>query len=122
MQTRKEYAVSLGLASPGRGRMSKEAHEAIRAAEAEGMVFADKAAPKPVELVNVKTIKPEVKVRDIGKQLTGYTEEGWAVGFSNCRRCHKHANYCQCADGILTPSIVVTLDPASIDVLGYDHG
>lgn len=121
MQTRKEYAVSLGLASPGRGRMSKEAHEAIRAAEAEGMVFADKASPKPVEIVNVK-YEPQTKVRDIGKQLTGYTKEGWAVGFDRCRRCHQHANYCQCREGILAPSIVVTLDRKSLDVLGYDHG
>jgi hypothetical protein len=45
MTTRREYAISLGLATPGRGRMSREAHAAIEEAEAEGKVFSD---PKPV--------------------------------------------------------------------------
>lgn len=39
MTTRREYAISLGLASPGRGRMSREANAAIAKAEAEGTVF-----------------------------------------------------------------------------------
>lgn len=43
--TRREYAISQGLAQPGKGRMSREAHTAIEKAEAEGMVFAD---PKPM--------------------------------------------------------------------------
>lgn len=37
----KEYAVSKGLARPGKGRMSREAHEAIRKAIDEGMSFSD---------------------------------------------------------------------------------
>jgi hypothetical protein len=42
MQTRREYAASLGLAEMGkRGRMSVAANEAIKAAEAAGTVFAD---------------------------------------------------------------------------------
>lgn len=52
MQTRREYAVSLGLAKPGRGRMSSEAHSAINKALAEGMRFsdvrADSDSSKPV--------------------------------------------------------------------------
>src|ERR1041384_6133293 len=42
MQTRREYAASLGLAEMGkRGRMSAKANEAVKAAEAAGTVFAD---------------------------------------------------------------------------------
>lgn len=37
----KDYAVSLGLAKPGKGRMSKEAHAAIQKAIGEGMSFSD---------------------------------------------------------------------------------
>lgn len=45
---RKEFAVSLGLAIPGKGRMSREANEAVAKAESEGMVFDDsKSAPAP---------------------------------------------------------------------------
>jgi len=122
LQSRKEYAVSLGLAKPGRGRLSKEAWEAIRKAEAEGVEFSDRSAPTVSNPVNVPrmTTKPTVKVRDIGTQLTGYTKEGWAVGFTNCRRCHQHANYCNCQAGILAPSIVVTLDRDTVGVVVSD--
>lgn len=41
MQTRREYAISLGLAVPGRGRLSAKAHEAINKAENSGMKFSD---------------------------------------------------------------------------------
>lgn len=47
MGTKREYAISLGLATPGRGRLSREAHSAIDKAISEGMTFSD-AAPKPV--------------------------------------------------------------------------
>lgn len=39
--TRKDYAISLGLATAGRGRMSLAAHEAVNKAIAEGMSFSD---------------------------------------------------------------------------------
>ncbi len=123
MQSRKEYAVSLGLAKPGRGRLSKEAWAAIHKAEQDGVQFSDKSAPvvsQPVNVVPKMSTKPTVKVRDIGKQLIGYTREGWTVGFTNCRRCHQHANYCECRAGILAPSIVVTLDRDTVDVVVSD--
>ena len=41
MQTRREYAVSLGLAKMTRGRLSLEAKNAIAEAEAKGMKFSD---------------------------------------------------------------------------------
>lgn len=58
--TKREYAISKGLAQPGRGRLSREAHEAISKAEAEGTVFDDtpvfKAPPRTVD--SPKTERP----------------------------------------------------------------
>lgn len=48
MQTKREYAISLGLAQPTRGRMSREAHAAIADAEKAGMTFADAVAARKV--------------------------------------------------------------------------
>lgn len=42
MGTRKDYAISLGLAQPGRGRLSREAHAACDEAEKNGTVFSEK--------------------------------------------------------------------------------
>lgn len=67
----KEWAVSQGLAKAGKGRMSREAHDAVQKAIAGGMVFDDyiigdfkargkaKAAPivKHAPIVKVKTPK-----------------------------------------------------------------
>lgn len=39
--TRKDYAASLGLAKRGKGRMNREATEAVNKAIAEGMTFSD---------------------------------------------------------------------------------
>lgn len=41
MGTRKDYAISLGLATAGRGRMSREALAAVEKAIAEGYIFDD---------------------------------------------------------------------------------
>lgn len=61
MTTRREYAISLGLAQPGRGRMSREANAACDKAEAEGMVF-----DAPV----VKPSRPNPKVAASGVSAT----------------------------------------------------
>lgn len=52
----KDYAVSLGLAKPGKGRMGREATEAVAKARAEGMTFSKEIAVKPQR---VKVTKPE---------------------------------------------------------------
>ena len=51
MVTRRDWLVEKGLAKPGRGRMSKEAHEAINEAIANGMKFSDvkDSGDKPVK-------------------------------------------------------------------------
>lgn len=55
---RKEYAVSLGLATAGRGRLSREALDAIEKARSEGVVF-DDDGPGPV--VTAKPAKTRSK-------------------------------------------------------------
>lgn len=121
---KREYAISLGLASPGRGRLSREAHAAIQKAEDEGMTFADKAPYIPKikdvgETVSY-TKPPQVKVRDIGSGLKGFTEQGWTVGFDTCKNCACHANYCSCKEFGL-PAIVATIDNRTADLLGLKY-
>lgn len=48
MQTEREYAISLGLAKPTRGRMSRVAHAAIADARAQGMTFSDAVAVRKI--------------------------------------------------------------------------
>ncbi len=57
--TKREYAVSLGLAKPSRGKFSTAAKEAIAAKEAEGYVFADATtatAPAPATKDEAKPV------------------------------------------------------------------
>lgn len=73
IQTKREYAVSLGLATMGRGRLSREAHAAIAKAEAEGMVFSD---TKPV--VNTPSAtKPVKPVSNEGAGMIGEIVQLW---------------------------------------------
>lgn len=63
MQTRREYAASLGLAKAGaRGKFSNAAKEAIAKAEADGMTFSDAAPNRPApEPAGQNEPKPEAK-------------------------------------------------------------
>lgn len=61
MQTRREYAASLGLAKMGRGKFSTAAKEAIAKAEAEGIKFSDVAAPTRTAPPATKDTAPVVK-------------------------------------------------------------
>lgn len=56
MATKRDYLVGLGLAKPGRGRFSKEATEALAAAEASGQIFDEPV--KPVKEVATEGDKP----------------------------------------------------------------
>jgi len=63
MQTKREYAASLGLAQAGaRGRLSREAHAAIEKAIAEGMQFSDAnkitVSSKPATPKTIRVGKP----------------------------------------------------------------
>jgi hypothetical protein len=123
---KREYAISLGLAQPGRGRLSREAHAACLKAEADGYVFDEKPQPKPRTTVvseegeTVVYSRPvQEQVRTIDK-LTGYTEDGFKVGFTHCSTCGFHANFCKCPT-IGLPHVVQVLDQTSIEMLGWKH-
>jgi hypothetical protein len=59
MTSRREYAISLGLAKPTRGRLSQAAQDAIAKAESEGMTFTETQSVKPT--VNGNPLPAEPK-------------------------------------------------------------
>jgi hypothetical protein len=89
MQTKREYAASLGLAVAGaRGRLSREAHAAIDKAISEGMTFADPViiakppkpnTPKPEKQVRIKR-EPVAEVGLAGDVKTRYADDQIFVG------------------------------------------
>lgn len=94
MPTKREYAISLGLAQPGRGRLSREAHAAIDKAIAEGMTF-DDAAPvktsvKTDRSVSVKTDRKPSPVESSGIQeiSTRYDNDQLFVGTDSKGKKH----------------------------------
>lgn len=60
--TKREYAISKGLAQPGRGRLSRDAHDAIAKAEAEGMVFDDTTVVVRQKALDVPVVNTEKAV------------------------------------------------------------
>lgn len=63
LQTRRDYAVSKGLAEYKRGRMSKEAWDAIKEAEAAGTKFTDSDQPYP-NPPGIRTAGPRKAARE----------------------------------------------------------
>lgn len=55
--TEKDYAISLGLAKAGRGRMSLDAKKAVQEAKKGGMTFRVKGAPTATVMVAKKPTK-----------------------------------------------------------------
>ena len=130
--TRREYAISLGLATPGRGRMSNDARTAIEKAEAEGMEFSD---PKPVTMKDkaaaraattpTRTSQPVVqkpvqeRAELLSKPFTGKFEvqipggKRKALSERTACTCGASLSYCHCK----TPTVYRTIvDPGSHDV------
>lgn len=115
MTTRREYAASLGLAKPNtRGRLSKEAHEAIAKAEADGMVFTDNAKAKPVVLDSEgQPVLPKPKKDTVMRHVRAYrakTHAGQVIEFGHCSRCKMHVKFCKCQDGPWAPDWLTDLD------------
>lgn len=117
MSSKREWLIARGLAKPGRGRLSREAHEALEQAIADGVVFTDTKETK----YELPPIEPYKKIRSIKRHLIGYTEEGWVVGFDTCGRCSLYVNYCQCKEGVKVPSIVVSLDKYTEKAVKYPN-
>jgi hypothetical protein len=103
--TEKDYAISLGLAKAGRGRMSLEAKKAVQEAKKGGMVFRTKGAPTATVMVakkpskdTEKTVTEEVEVNQYADafyrydrdQMFSYTHNGKTYkinGKGACMNC-----------------------------------
>ena len=105
METRREYAIRLGLAKPGRGRLSAAAHDAINKALADGMRFSD------VPVSDSPVTSEEATKKNTEGTFFGDTPEplyngGWYVvedgnrisisGKEVCRTCMNSLDYHRC--------------------------
>jgi len=113
--TRREYLRSLGFTVGERGRFNSAMK--IELAKYDG-VFDDDIKPLKTHKIKehkptIATVKPGQKRVRENRMLTGYTKEGYKVGFDGCLECHQHMVYCQCKGGILAPRIV-TASPDTI--------
>ena len=101
--TKREYLRSVGFNVGERGRFTDAMLTALK--EFEGN-FDSPTSSKPQHAVAYEDLSQEM-VR-ASRVLKGYTSEGYEVGFITCRSCSQHMIYCDCVDGILAPSIVIT--------------
>lgn len=111
---KRDYAISLGLAKPGRGRLSREAHAAIDKAISEGMVFSDvkpaaapATAPEREHIVDTPKPKPQTAKRNI-KTYTLTTTMGQVIRFGHCARCKQAIMYCGCYNGPRYPEWIAS--------------
>lgn len=110
--TKREYLRSLGFKVGERGRFNDAMK--IELAKYDG-VFDDDI--KPLKTNKIKEYKPkgianptrQKRVRE-SRMLTGYTKEGYRVGFDGCSNCNQHMAYCACKGGLTPPRIVVNCD------------
>lgn len=123
MATKREYAISKGLAKPTRGRLSREAKAEIERARAQGMTFDDDPgvelddsadaelirANQPV--VYAPLVSPPI-IRDIDS-IQGFTEEGFKVSSPYCSKCAYHVSRCPCRGGIHPTAVTVRWDDDS---------
>jgi hypothetical protein len=131
--TRREYAIYLNLAQPGKGRMSNAARDAIAKAEADGMEFADPAPVSIKDRVKARSaaapqpttpkapVQTEVQTSDtlLSKPFTGKFEaimpngKRKAVSERTACQCGASLTYCLCK----TPTVgLLIVDPGANDV------
>jgi hypothetical protein len=117
--TKREYLRSLGFRVGERGRFTDEQKTAIAAF---GGVFDDDIKPLKLDKlkidkpVKVPTRLPQQQRQREARQLSGYTKEGYKVGFVMCAACNEHMIWCGC-DKVAAPSIVVRSDDSMVKVL-----
>lgn len=125
----REYLVSLGLAKPGRGRLSLEAKEALRKAVANGMTFDDitTSQPKPETKIQSNIViksRPQVsmqratppnsKASIVRNENVMYGisraekpgESNVVIALAACDRCSKSINRCPCVGGPILPKFL----------------
>lgn len=118
---RREYAITLGLAKPGRGKLSREAHAAINKAIAEGKVFSDAAGSATNTVANVRPVAsdsgsgesacqpappvgkvvaqpiPDLPVTHQQSTVWGIDDNGRSalvIAFDSCAACGRAIKYC----------------------------
>lgn len=132
MTTKREYAISLGLATPGKGRMSNAARAAIEKAESEGMVFTDsktlttsltdriaaREAAHPTTPKTVARTEVQEKPEPARKAFTGKFEaqmpDGKRKAVSNRTACTCGASLCYCHCSTPTVGLLI-VDPTAAD-------
>lgn len=85
MGTRREYAVSLGLATNGRGRMSAAAHAAIDEAVKNGMTFSDMPDRPVGKEINSKDVSKSSSVENFSATPEPIHSGGWYATVGNKR-------------------------------------
>ena len=128
MQTRREYLVGLGLAKPGRGRLSLAGKEALAKAKAEGMRFSDDETTGPSAPAREPRDSPKPKSAGMPEYLTPseyrFPEaEYYAVGVSDKKRysLRECCNHCRvslvnhgCNSPVILGDIAVLIKPVSV--------
>lgn len=134
MQSKREYAASLGLAVAGaRGRLSREAHAAITEAESNGVIFSDaspvKVAPTPKEkTAKSVTVNTPVTVGDVPGLVGAGDLDSLYVGFDsnnkkvtvNARQVCRNSGYslvgCRC--GLAHEVMVASMETVTVTKKG----
>lgn len=131
MQTKREYAASLGLAIAGaRGKFSRAAVEAIAKTEAEGMKFSDSTGPvkpalvgkpkadKPAKIVNDGVNSPYIQPSDFRFPESEYRAVGFVDGKRTVYGMRECCNTCRvslvnhmCNTPSVHNNVAVTIEP-----------
>ena len=115
--TKREYLRSLGFQVGERGRFNDIMK--IELAKYDG-IFDDDIKPlkldKIKEFSNTKKSAAETRRSREARQLSGFTKEGYKVGFVNCAACNEHMIWCQC-DQVTAPSVIVRSTDSLVKVL-----
>jgi hypothetical protein len=109
---KREYLRSLGFKVGERGRFTDEMK--IKLAMYDGVFDEDRIDLKLDNLSkfggkNKQKSNPKNQEQSRSREartLFGFTREGTKVGFVNCANCHEHMVFCNCSEGVHSPSIV----------------
>lgn len=106
METRREYAIRLGLAHHRRGRLSAAAHDAINKALSEGMRFSDVSVSEDKPITSQEASKKNTEGTFFGDTPEPLYNGGWYVvedgtrisisGKEVCRTCMNSLDYHRC--------------------------
>ena len=103
--TSRDWLREQGFDVGDRGRLSSAMQRAINES---GLEF---IAPEKQKVNSVdwhtNPYEEQLPVRQ-SKTLYGFSREGSKIAFTMCFDCKQHMTYCNCKDGILAPSSIVS--------------